>query len=181
MKWESNAELRLRVLLELDLCQRRLANQYMNAGQSAIAFGDDMKQMPILMGIGGDQRHQYFTVEENFRRFYYLTNDRFGEVVLQLLCEPDKKAILDNILAEGLSGPQQYGLVENDAMDGEEPVLFGYTCDMPRIKRFNAGLNAHRTKGTLYCFDFQKDALNQICGSNVDIRCIDFEAVKQLL
>ena len=66
-------------------------------------------------------------------------------------------------------------------MDGEEPVLFGYTCDMPHIRRFIGGLNAHGFKGTLYCFDFQEDAMQQICGSNVDIKCIDFEAVKQLL
>lgn len=65
MKWERNAKLRLRALLELDLCQYRLPNQYMNARQSTIVFGADTKQMPMLMGIGSDQRHQYFAVEES--------------------------------------------------------------------------------------------------------------------
>lgn len=181
MKWEYNAELRLRALLELDLCQHRLPNQYMDARQNAIVFGADMKQMPILMGIGSDQRHKYFAVEESYRRFYYLTSDHHGELILRLLCEPDKKAVLDGILAQGLSASQPCWLVENDAMDGDEPVLFGYTCDMPRIRRFIVGLNVHEFKGTLYCFDFQEDVMQQICGPNVDIQCMDFEAVERQL
>ncbi|MCI9289502.1 MAG: hypothetical protein HFF23_08450 [Oscillospiraceae bacterium] len=96
-----------------------------------------MKLMPVLMGVGGDQRHKYFVVEEDYRRFYYLTNDHHGEVILRLLCEPDRKAAIDNILLEGLSEAQRYGRVESDAVDGECLVLFGYTCDMPRIRRFN--------------------------------------------
>ena len=135
----------------------------------------------MLMGVGGDQRHKYFVVEEDYRRFYYLTNDHYGEVILRLLCEPDKKAMIDNILIEGLSEAQQYGRVENDAVDGECPVLFGYTCDMPRIKRFSAGLRANGLKGILYCFNSQEGALRQICGPNVEIQCMDFEAVTELL
>ena len=59
------------------------------------------------------------------------------EAELRLLCEPDRKAAIDNILLEGLSEAQRYGRVESDAVDGECLVLFGYTCDMPRIRRFN--------------------------------------------
>ena len=52
-----------------------------------------MRLMPVLMGVGGDQRHKYFVVEEDYNCFYYLTNDHYGEIILRLLCEPDKKAI----------------------------------------------------------------------------------------
>lgn len=181
MKWEHNAEMRLKVLLKIDLCQHRLPHQYMDAEQSAIVFGTDMKQMPILMGADGDQRHKYFAIEGYYRHFYYLTSDYCGEVVLRLLCGPEKKAVLDDILMQGLSEPRQYWLVENDAMDGEDPVLFGYTCNMPRIKRFSDGVNTHGFKGTLYCFDFQEGALSKICGSNIYIQCIDFRAFEELL
>ena len=50
-------------------------------------------------------------------------------------------------------------------MDGESPVLFAYTCDMPRIKRFDAALKLHGKTGTLLCFDFQEDVMRQVCGS----------------
>lgn len=66
-------------------------------------------------------------------------------------------------------------------MDGEDPVLFGYTCNMPRIKRFSDGVNTHGFKGTLYCFDFQEGALSKICGSNIYIQCIDFRVFEELL
>ena len=65
-------------------------------------------------------------------------------------------------------------------MDGAEPVLFGYTCDMPRIERFYGALDIHGLKGTLYCFDFQEEAMHRICGENVPIQCMDFEAVERL-
>lgn len=97
-----------------------------------------------------------------------------------MLCDPEKKAVLDNVLMEGYAESRIWR-VENDAMDGDTPVLFGYTCDMPRIKRFANGLEIHRLTGMLYCFDFQEDVLRQICGPNVDIRCIDFEVVTRLL
>ena len=120
-------------------------------------------------------------MEEDYRRFYYLTNDHHGEVILRLLCELDKKAMLDHVLMEGLSEAQQYGRVEHDAMAGEHPVMFAYTCDMPRIRRFNIGLRANRLRGILYCFKFQEEALRLICGPNVDIQYMDFPAVEALL
>lgn len=181
IKWAREAELRLRAFLQYDLCLQRLSEQYGRARQSAIIFGNDMKLMPVLMGVGGDQRHKYFVVEEDYRRFYYLTNDHHGEVILRLLCELDKKAMLDNVLMEGLSEAQQYGRVEHDAMAGEHPVMFAYTCDMPRIRRFNIGLRANRLRGILYCFKFQEEALRLICGPNVDIQYMDFPEVEALL
>lgn len=181
MKWEHNAEMRLEALMKIDLCQHRLPHQYMNTAPSALIFGADMRQMPIMMGIGGDQRHKYFAIEGNYRHFYYLTNDYYGEFLLRLLCEPDEKSVLNGILMQGLTEPRPSWLVEHDAIEEGEPALFGYTCDMPRIKRFIGGLDVHGFNGTLYCFDFQEEAMRQICGPNVDIRCIDFEAIRQLL
>lgn len=181
MKWERNSELRLKILLQQELCWRRLSMQYQGTEPNAIVFGADMERMPVLMGVGADQRRKYFVLEETYRHFRYLTSDHRGEVILKLLGEPEQKAVLDGILLEGLSEARENWLVGNDAMDGETPVLFGYTCDMPRIKRFCDGLQAHGVRGTLYCFDFQEEALRRICGLDVDIQCIDFEAVVKLL
>ena len=70
IKWAREAELRLRAFLQYDLCLQRFSEQYGSARQSAIIFGNDMKLMPVLMGVGGDQRHKYFVVEEDYRRVY---------------------------------------------------------------------------------------------------------------
>lgn len=179
MKWEYKSEMRFKALLEMVLCQERLPVQFMYAKQAAIVFAADMGQMPPLMGVGGDKRHNYFVLDGGFEHFHYLTNDHHGEVILQLLCYPDEKAVLDGVLGEGYSPARPSWLVENDAMDGESPVLFAYICDMPRIKRFCSGLDKLGLAGALYCFDFQADALRQVCGSGVDIRCIDFDAYER--
>ncbi len=179
MKWEGNAEARLQALLRIDLCQHRVPSQYGDIGSSgAIVFGADMGRMPVLMGVGDDKRRKYFTLDECCQQFHYLTSDHHGEVVSRLLCDRAEKARLDDILAEGLSKFQSDWLMPNDAMDGDCPVLFAYTCDMPRIKRFASGVTVHGLKGLLYCFDFQEEALSKICGPNVELQCIDFDAVK---
>ncbi len=179
MKWEYKAEMRVKALLEMELCQSRLAEQFMGVRQAAVVFAADMERMPPLMGIGEDMRHNYFVLDGGFEHFYYLTSDHHGEVILQLLCYPDEKGILDGVLSKGFGPPRADWIVENDAFDGKRPVLFAYTCDMPRIRRFNAALEKMDWRGTLYCFDFQEEAMRRICGPGVSIQCIDFEAYER--
>lgn len=131
------------------------------------------------MGVGGDKRHNYFVLDGGFEHFYYLTGDHHGEVILQLLCCPDEKALLDGVLSEGYDPPRPGWVVENDAIDGETAVLFAYTCDMPRICRFSAALEKMGWPGTLYCFDFQGDVMRQVCGPGVNVRCIDFDVYER--
>ncbi|MEY8420019.1 hypothetical protein AALA83_12185 [Oscillospiraceae bacterium 44-5] len=175
MKWEYKAEIRLKNLLQTDICQNRLVEQFINTKPSAVVFGSDMEHMAGFMGVGGDGRHNYFVLDGSFEHFYYLTSDRYGELVLQLLCDAGQRTILDDILSQDLAPRRPDWIVENDAMHGDSPVLFAYTCDMPRIKRFDTALELHEKEGTLCCFDFQEDALRQVCGPKVKIQCIDFD------
>lgn len=179
MKWKYTAEIRLKTLLEIELCQTRLPAQFMRTKQSAVVFATDMNQMAPLMGVGEDKRHNYFVLDGNFEHFYYLTCDHFGEVILQLLCYPGEQTILDTVLRKGFDPARSNWMVENDAIDGDKPVLFAYTCDMPRICRFNAALESRGQTGTLFCFDFQAAAMRRICGPGVAIQCIDFDAYER--
>ena len=181
MKWENKAELRLKALLEMELCQTRLPAQFKRTKQAAIVFASDMEQMPPLMGVGVDKRQSCFVLTSEFEPFCYLPNDHHGEVILQLLCAPDERAVLDGILQKGFEPPRPGWIIENDAIDGDSPVLFAYTCDMPRIRRFHAALEKMDWTGTLFCFDFQVDAMRQVCGQHVKIESLDFEKVKALL
>ena len=62
------------------------------------------------------------------------------------------------------------------AMDTTDtPVLFAYSCDLPRIVRFNTSLELTGRTGTLICFDFQLDTLRRFCGDRVRFQTIDFE------
>lgn len=175
MKWEYQAEMRLKAMLQIELCQNRLPGQFGDAELSAILFGSHMGQAPALLDADTQSR-DHFIQDGSYSHFYFLTCDHHGDVILYLLLHPDEKDALDSILSQGLDPPRPNWWVENDAMDGDNPVLFGYTCDMPRIMKFDNVLHIHGRTGTLYCFDFQEDAMRQVCGPNVEIRRIDFEA-----
>ena len=177
MKWEYKAEVRLKAMMQTDLCHRRLADRFTDSPPGAIVFGDGMDQLEILMGQGDKETRNYLIMNGIFRCFHYLTLDHRGEVLLRLLCDPERKAALDGILSEDLAEGRSNWLIEHDAIDGNGcPVLFGYTCDMPRIRRFDDALGLHGQTGTVYCFDFQEPALRRVCGPRVALQSIDFEA-----
>lgn len=178
MKWEYQAEMRLKALLQIELCQNRLPGQFGGAELGAILFGTDTGQVPALLDADAQCQNR-FIQDGGGSHFYFLTCDHFGDVILYLLFHPDEKSVLDGILSQGLDPPRPNWAVVNDAMDGDTPVLFAYTCDMPRIRKFDNILHIHGWQGTLYCFDFQEDAMRQICGPNVDIRRIDFDAYER--
>lgn len=120
--------------------------------------------------------HSYFLLDGSFPHFYYLTNDRYGEAILRLLCDTQQRRTLDAILADGLHEGIPNWRVENDAIDSEgNPVLFAYTCDFPRIRRFDTALELQGMTGTLICFDYQEKALREICGQCVMLQSIDFQ------
>lgn len=177
MKWEYKAEVRLKAMMQTDLCHGRLADRFMDSPPGAIVFGDGMDQLEILMGQGDKETRNYLIMNGTFRCFHYLTLDHRGEVLLRLLCDPERKAALDDILSEDLAEGRSNWLIEHDAIDENGcPVLFGYTCDMPRIRRFDDALGLHGQTGTVYCFDFQEPALRRVCGPRVALQSIDFEA-----
>ena len=97
MKWEYQAEMRLKALLQIELCQNRLPRQFGGAGQCAILFGSDMEQLPALLDADTRTQH-HFIQDGSYVRFYFLTNDHHGDVLLELLCSPDEKAALDSTL-----------------------------------------------------------------------------------
>lgn len=140
---------------------------------SGIVFGSSMEQLSILTQ---PDAHSYFLLDGSFPHFYYLTNDRYGEAILRLLCDTQQRRTLDAILADGLHEGIPNWRVENDAIDSEgNPVLFAYTCDFPRIRRFDTALELHEMTGTLICFDYQEEALREICGQCVMLQSIDFQ------
>lgn len=172
MKWEYKAELRFKALLQTE-------GVMPDTEISGIVFGSAMEQLPVLMQT--DAR-SYFLLDGSFPHFYYLTNDRYGEAILRLLCDPQQCRTLDAILADGLYEQIPNWLVENDAVDSAgNPVLFAYTCDFPRVRRFDTALELHGMTGTLICFDYQEDALREICGHRVTLQSIDFQQFERSL
>lgn len=174
MKWEYKSEMRTKVLIQTVLCRDRLPAVYQPDDVQGLIFGNSMElAFEILCASGGKQ---YFILDGNYEHFYFFTNDRYGERLLHLLCHRQEANMLEQLLRSDLSEGSSGYSIENDAFDARgDPVLFGYFCDLPRIRRFDTALSLQGRNGTLICFDFQKEALARYCGDHVTFRTIDFE------
>lgn len=175
-KWDNRSELRVKALLQMELCQQRLSCQYGMGDVNALLFGDNMELAYLLLSDGLKKKQNYFVLDGNYEHFYYFTNDRHGTALLKLVCNLDMISELNQVLFQGLNPRKQDWHIENDAIDQNgEPVLFGYLFDMPRIARFNTALQLQGKKGTLICFDFQSTVLRRYCVSEVRFQTISFE------
>ena len=174
MKWEFDSETRLKIFVQQDICLSRLSGQYASVIPSALIFASSMRQFPVLLSAKKPGQKP-FVYGNQFTHFYYLTMDHHGEFLLRLLCSERQETMLRFILSSDLEPSKNY-YVENDGFDEQgAPVLFAYSCDIPRIHRFLSGLEMHGLSGSIICFDFQVEALREICGKSVSILSVDFD------
>lgn len=182
MKWRCKSEMRVKALMWSVLCQQRLSAQYRMEDVHGLVLGDSMDLAYQILTSTGGPKHDYFMLDGSFDHFYFLTNDHCGEVTLALLCDPAKTAELNRILSQGLSAANHGRATEHDAAEPDgTPVLFGYFCDLPRIVRFNTSLDLMGRPGTLFCFDFQAEALRRYCSERVRFQTIDFAKFERRL
>lgn len=175
-KWDYRAEQRAQALLQMVICQQRLPLQYARHKVTGLLFGNGMEAFIEILSSSDSNARCFFLLDGNYEHFYYLPNDYRGEVILKLLCDPDKMAALNRILCQGLHAREPGWPVENDAIDEKgNPVLFGYFLDIPRINRFLTALQLQNRSGTLICFDFQSEPLHRHCCGLATIQTISFE------
>lgn len=171
MKWEYKAEMRTKALMKTVLCRDRLPMQYQPEAIQGLILANDMK---LAYEILTEESKQYFVLDGNYEHFFYLTNDRYGERILQMLCDAELTERLESILYDDLYEGDSN--IDCDAFDKNGcPVLFSFFCDLPRIKRFDTALRLQNKTGTVICFDFQKDILAKYCNTQVLFQTIDFK------
>ena len=174
MKWQYRAEMRTKALMQTVLCRERLPEQYDPETVKGLLLGDSMELAAAI--LNGDGGKQYFLLDGSYEHFYYITNDRRGEKLLRMMCSAELSEKLEALLLTDLWEKDEGLPIENDAIDDSgTPVLFAYTCDLPRIKRFDTALRLQNKVGTLICFDYQAEALRCCCGEQIRFQTIDFE------
>ena len=175
-KWDYRAEQRTKALMQIVLCGGSAGLGYAPDRICGLLFGNGMEPFYQIISSADSSARCFFLLDGNYEHFYYLTNDRRGEVMLKLLCDTDGREELDRILSQGLNAGEPYGIIENDAVDKNgAPVLFGYLPDIPRIHRFCNALQLQGRHGTLICFDFQREVLERCYGGLVAFETISFE------
>ena len=175
-KWDYRAEQRAKALMQIVLCGERSGLGYVPNGICGLLFGDNLEPFYQILSSADSRTRCFFLLNGTYEHFYYLTNDHIGEVMLKLLCDPDRRGELDRILSQDLNAEEPHGIIENDAVDENgDPVLFGYLLDIPRINRFCNALQLQERHGTLICFDIQREILERCYGGLVTFETISFE------
>lgn len=176
IKMDYRAEQRAKALLTSTLCYERLSSQYRETQVTGIMIGKGLDLFTEILSTSDVNARCFFLKDGSYEHFFYLTNDHYGEVLLKLLCSSAKRAALNRVLMQGLQPQKPEYSIVNDAIDAEgNPVLWGYLLDIPRINRFCNGLELHEQSGTIFCFDFQAEALTKFCGSRAHIQPIRFD------
>ena len=173
LKWDYKSEMRTKALMKTVLCTERLT-EYSGEDIKGLLLADSMDFCYEILNCEGSKQH--FLLDGNYENFYFLTNDYKGERLLSTLCNPLLDARLKNILMSDLI-PMDKGLtIEHDAFEQDgTPVLFGFYCDLPRIKRFNTALSLQEKSGVIICFDFQSQALEKFCCEYIIFKTISFD------
>ena len=200
MRWDNRAETRLKALMQTELSRYALQGGTKPHELQAILFASDMNCLERLLADadgesgksdpGGHERRDtdkaakartgYFLLYGSYEHVHLLTNDRKGELVLRFLTDTFAKSALDALLMQDLNAADRTSGMDYDAVEKNgRPVLFGYTADLPRIARFAKALDYREKKGMVICFDFQKVALETLCGEHITFQCMDLEAVEE--
>lgn len=175
-KLDHKTEQRTRSFLRHTLCGSRFAGKYGLDCLRTVLVCEDLQTLVEILQGAYTPRRNFFALEDHSSGFYYLSNDHKGDVLLRLLCAPERRARLSAILAGYFCAPNPNLYVENDALDAQgNPVLFACLPDVPRLARFLSAFLDGNGKGSIVCFDFQAQALRSCCGENVAIMAISFD------
>ena len=177
IRWGYRAEMRTKATISNLLCHHSLTSPYFSKTIKGLILANSME---LASDILTKKTKHYFLLDGNYENFYFVTNDEKGELLLRFLCDPDLCNQLDELLASDLCPADYHHSVENDAMTEDGiPVLFAYTCDLYRIKKFNSGLVKHEINGIIYCFEYQADVLRICCSEFVEFQTLSYEKVKK--
>ena len=173
--FEPQVEMRAKVMLE-QVCRTKVS---FNLKASGLLLSGSMDTLHTLLEQSKTRRRDHFLLNDGYEHFYFLTNDSYGETLLQLLCRPEIIRQTDAALLQDFQPSLPNSRLECDAVDDSgAPVLFSYLPDIPRLYRFISALDLLNSPGILICFDFQAYALRPLCGDNIELQIIDFQKFK---
>lgn len=176
IKINHRSEQKAHSLIMTALCIERLYEQYNPDQITGLMISKDFSVFSQILSSSETNTRAFFFLDGSMEHFYYLTSDQCGATLLRLLCSQEKQQLLNRILRQDLLPRSIKYPIINDAMDRQgNPVLFGYFMDIPRINLFCYGLSTQQKRGTIICFDFQKQVLSDLYGSLVKIQSINLK------
>ncbi len=183
MKWSYNSEYRNYLFTKHTFCNKIANNFYNSENVQILILGKSIDiLLELLMTTIELPKKNFFRINYEFERMFFLTNDDFGETLLKLLCDENKLKVFSKILSKDYLAQNNNYFSVSDAIDSDgTPVLFCCIIDLVKITKFYSALNMHERKGIIICFDFQKEVLEKYFGDMVVIEALNFEKFKNLV
>ena len=174
--FEPQVEQRAKAMLE-QICRKKVS---FNPKTSGLLLSDSVDTLRTLLERSQTHKRDHFLLHDGYEHFYFLTNDSYGEALLQMLCLPEIVEQVNAILRQELQPPSSGSHFEHDALtDSGAPVLFSYLPDISRLFRFISAINFLKYSGIIVCFDFQTDVLRPLCGDSIELQIINFREFQE--
>lgn len=179
MKWETQAELRLRSLVETRFCRNPCHSWYSDEHVIGLMLGDSTDTALQLLTSSGGYRRSGYRPDAGFTRFWFCPNTPEGELQIRILTSPVYGQLRRLLLSDLRTGLPAVSM-ECDALDSTgRPVLLSLDFDMPRLRRFHDALELFGYTGEIFCFDFQARALQTYMDGLADIRPVSLEKIRK--
>jgi hypothetical protein len=156
MKWEGQAELRLKSLLEMQFYYQREI--------CILLLGDNLEI--ALQLLNGKQQHKTaLKLHAVAAPVFYCLNTTDGENQIRMMLSKEWQQYKSQALRNFLPKTESSN-IEHDAWDDSgHPVLFACDCNLTRIKRYYSALSLLQMQGHVICFDWQEPLLKSYMGN----------------
>lgn len=153
-------------------------------------YQDDTKQVmivdnleilsPLLNTVKTKPSKLGFRLDLSNEGFYCITKDLNGAFTLKLLCDTENYNKLVRTVTVGFTKINEYSKEFID-LDGKE-VIICFLLDMVKLVKFTNSIEQKQSKGKIICFDFQKQAIKNYCGSSdIEIVTVDSKKVGEVI
>ena len=184
VQWRDRIEARIQAEMQSFLYWNVLSSQYKGADIGGIMLGSDIETLERCLTEPGGKQNGLKFLTSSYKSFYYFTNNEFGELQLRLLTDTERWAAVEKVLSEdkGMEPTPAHYSIECDGMtpDGR-PVLNCCLLNVPRLVKYQSGLDLQDKYGLVYCFDFQKEFIGRYLGERAELKDVSYEKLKEKL
>lgn len=179
IKWTSASERKL-----FNVVEGMLLNWQIHFNHwEAIMIGQDYETAYKQLISDGGYRNIYFRLDQTYPAFYFITNDKKGEVLLRLICQPKARKRLRQYLLHyfAFTAVNDDTVFNCDAKKDGIYVLLAYEFDMEKLKQFKSGLEQFEENGLVICLEEQKVVLKRYFGELAQIETIPLSLIEKAL
>lgn len=167
MKWAKKTERTMRSRMEVVF-----RNKGYHAPADAVMFGNRTDMLLRLLESDGGIKGNLFALDDIYERIYFIPLIKEAQIQVRLMMNPEEDRRLRDFLCTALWKVNGAVGALDDGVDRDgNPVYFCYDLELWRLKRVCSKIE-REGRGTIYCFDYQEEALRACMGGEAVVKGI---------